>query len=203
MAGKKSIRPAGGGPRSKNAWSWQALTLIGALLLAILGGAFPDLFPNLGGDESGKSDRKGSAGSRGKGSGGGSSSSSREERKRASKLSFDLSKTIERSAKAIKAQDWGKAEKHALRATKEAPESWQAWMQLGVTKRLGGGAAGVMPAVGAFTKAVELQELEQTKGGGGGGFAETHSYLASALSCTSMLATAKMHAFKVKRMTDR
>jgi len=188
MAVKKNVRPPasqGGGSRKKP-WSWQALTLISAVLVAVLAGVFPEWFPDLGGEEHGVGD------------GGGRGARARKSKasgERKSKLSFNLNKTIERSAKAIKDQDWARAEKLAVRATKEAPESWKAWLQLGMAKRLGGGAAGVLPAVEAFTKAVEVN-----RDGGAVGLAESHSYLASALSCTPMLATAKKHAFKALSM---
>jgi len=115
------------------------------------------------------------------------SSSSRGGRERKGPvLSFDLNKTIERSANAIKAQDYDRAAKLAGRAAAESPGSWQAWLQLGLAKRLGGGAAEVEVAAAAFERAAELN----------GELPEVHTHLAAALACTPNLHGARKAAFR-------
>jgi len=88
---------------------------------------------------------------------------------------------------AIKYQDFERAGKLAARAAVEQPDSWAAWMNLGLAKRYGDGARGVLPAVDAFEKAVALNPS----------LPDAHTWLASALSCTPRQAAARTAAFQV------
>jgi hypothetical protein len=99
------------------AWSWSTIALI--LFGIVLIGSF--LVP--GGDYVSKSKSK-------------SKSKSNKSGKK-NVLSMDLNKTIERSAKAIKAKDFDRAAKLATRIVSEFPDSWIGWLNLGIAKRFG------------------------------------------------------------------
>lgn len=106
----------------KKAWSWSALAMIAFGLCLIGSFLIPDNFFT---DISNKLKNKTS----------GSDKSSK--KKKGNVLSMDLNKTIERSAKAIKAKDFDRASKLATRIVKEHPDSWIGWLNLGIAKKLG------------------------------------------------------------------
>ena len=124
----------------------------------------------------------------------------------------DINKTLARSAQYIKeVRTWvslstplahnhpftptrtrtpqGKYKRAAImleRAVEQHPDSTNAWLNLGIARRKGDGAAGVLPAVTAFRKASVLAPTS----------AEPVAYMASALSCTKELTEAREAAFR-------